>query len=110
MKGVAMKLLHAQIQRSPNVGNIGWFTGVLKPNRWFAASRTAYTLHHPPSQVTGALFPKDALDHPQSYAATSPTLAVNLEQQDRSPVQIALVALVAIAVTSSLLWWICIPR
>jgi hypothetical protein len=105
-----MKLLRAQIQRSPNVGTIGWFTGVLKPNRWFAASRAADTLHHPTGQFKGAFVPKDALDHPDSYEATSPTLVVNLEQQDRSPVRLALIALVAIAVTSSLLWWICIPR
>lgn len=93
-----MKLLRSITSRGFDVGTAGWFT-VLKPNTWFPASRLPgrFRCHiSPPVETAGG-------DHPISVRILLPNT------QDRRLVRSALVVLAAVAITSTLLWWIMHP-
>ena len=93
-----MKLLRSITRRGFDVGTAGWFT-VLKPNTWFPASRLPgrFRCHiSPPAETAG-------VDHPISVRILLPNT------QDRRLVRSALVVLAAVAITSTLLWWIMHP-
>ena len=89
-----MKILRSVTRRGFNVGTAGWFT-VLRPNSWFPASRFPQTRRIVTGHSIGA----------ESAATTAPRIRV-LSGPDRNPFRMGLIALAAIAITSTLLVWI----
>ena len=95
-----MKILRSVTQRGFSVGTAGWFT-VLRPNTWFAASHLRSGVRYPSGGHDGATW---------SGSAKAPSLLVKLRESDRGWLRPALAVLGAVAITSVLLWWICLPR
>ena len=93
-----MRLLRSITRRGFDVGTAGWFT-VLKPNTWFPASRLPESQFHRGHPFARAIATRDSI---------SP-LIMRPSTKDRRPVRSALIVLSAIAITSSLLWWIMHP-
>jgi hypothetical protein len=99
-----MKLLRSITRRGFEVGTAGWFT-VLKPNTWFPASRLPGRFHYrssPSAETTVA-------GHTGSRGTTIAPRIILPSTKDRNLVNLALVVLTAIAITSALLWWIMHP-
>ena len=97
-----MKILRSITQRGFNVGTAGYFT-VLRPNTWFAASRSERRLRrHIETDVSGA-----QISGVQTI--TAPSLDANLTANDPGKVRLALTGLAATAITAALLWWIMHP-
>ncbi len=93
-----MKLLRSITRRGFEVGTAGWFT-VLKPNKWFPASRLPGRFHYRSSPSAGTT----AVDHPISLRILLPAT------KDGGLGRSAFVVLAAVAITSALLWWIMHP-
>ena len=94
-----MKILRSITQRGFNVGTAGYFT-VLRPNTWFAASRSERRLRR---HIDGGA----PFSGSQTIAA--PSLDANLGANDPGKVRLALTGLAATAITAALLWWIMHP-
>jgi hypothetical protein len=98
-----MKLLRSITNRGFDVGRAGWFT-VLKPNPWFPASRQPGAFRYrrlPSAETTGIAVRRTPANPPQILIPAS---------DDRHVVRLAFIVLAATMITTSLLWWICIPR
>lgn len=93
-----MKILRSVTRRGFNVGTVGWFT-VLKPNSWFPASRLPSGFHHRSGGIDAAWPRREAI---------APRIT-NLSAGDRNWMRLAVIVLVAMAVTSLLLLWIMRP-
>ena len=100
-----MNLLRSMTRRGFEVGTAGWFT-VLKPNTWFPASRLP---SFNPGRSRTAIVQGQPTLHSSQQAAPPPRI-VGLIPSDRNSMRIALATIVAIAITSIMLCWICIPR
>ena len=94
-----MKILRSVTRRGFNVGTAGFFSGVLKGNNWFPASRLPGIPYHIGDQYIGTAeadrqIPKTSL---QIIAPSA---------LDRHWVRRALVVLGAIALAGVLVWWL----
>jgi len=95
-----MKILRSVTRRGFSFGSAGYFA-VLKPNTWFPASRLPVPFRFRRSQSAGA----SAIHQP----ATLPPNIMTLSPEHRGLLRPAMVVLAAIAITSTLLWWIMHP-
>lgn len=101
-----MNILRSMTRRGFNVGTAGWFT-VLKPNTWFPASRLG---SFNPGRRPRTAVASEHSSLPHAVTTTTPPTIVGLIPSDRNLTRIAVAALAAVAITSLMLWWICIPR
>ena len=119
-----MKILRSVTRRGFNVGSAGWFT-VLRPNTWFPASRlpggfpslagqykgTAFPQAHenptaaPPPELT-SVPEQNALSHADSQEKAIPLQIMIPSTHDHRLMRLALIVMVAIAITWMFLWWI----
>jgi len=94
-----MKILRSVNRRGFSIASAGYFT-VLKPNSWFPASRLTTPRPHPGRPVDG---PQSAVTETQA-----PRI-ITLNGHDPRLLRRALIALVAMTITSLLLLWIIRP-
>ena len=97
-----MKILRSMNRREGSVGTAGYFT-VLRPARWFAASRLDRNTRHVPL-VQG----KDEDPQMAEGLAEMPEIGlrgVDSGPQDRNWVRLGFAVLAAIVITSVMLWW-----
>lgn len=98
-----MKILRSVTRRGFDVGIAGYFT-VLRPTRWFAASRLQQGDVHYHVDQSGAPERK-APGNTGSQEMAIPLHLVESGARDRRPMRLALIALAAAAITYALLWW-----
>ncbi|HXS77464.1 MAG TPA: hypothetical protein VN753_14890 [Terracidiphilus sp.] len=107
-----MKILRSVSQRGFSVGTAGWFT-ILRPNTWFPASRLPGTFRNSGPEIRGAAEStagQSALAAPANKVWEIRGPVMERRPEDRDRVRSASIILGAMAITSALLWWICIPR
>ena len=98
-----MKILRSVNRRGFSVGTAGWFT-VLRPNRWFPASR--FPASH--SLGKGATLPGHVSSGRSDMRETS-MLSHPLDLRDLRMGRAVSIIAGAFGITSILLWWIMHP-
>jgi hypothetical protein len=105
-----MKILRSVTRRGFSVGTAGYFTGVLRPTSWFAASRLpdgARYFEHQSTWTATASAPGQRIPtHSRSQATTIPFQITEPDTKDRNLLRPALIVMAAIAITAVLLLWI----
>jgi hypothetical protein len=105
-----MKILRSVTRRGFNVGTAGFFSGLLRPNTWFPATRLPGSLHHPGVGSKGSAHPEQrTLISASGRDTTLRFAALKRTAQDHPLLRPALIVLGAIAITSALLLWIMHP-
>jgi hypothetical protein len=100
-----MKILRSVTRRGFSVDSAGWFT-VLRPARWFAASRLPDGFRYLHGQSEGNAAPEQkAPDHADNQETVIPLHIMESSTQDHYLMRSALIILAAAVLTSVLLWW-----
>jgi len=102
-----MKILRSVNRRGCSTESIGFYT-VLRPNKWFAASRLPGSFHYLSSRFKGAaLTPAPERKTPSQADSRETTIQsqiMNRSAQDHRLVRPALIVLAAIAIPLIFLW------
>jgi len=105
----AMKILRSMNRGGSSTESIGFYT-LLKPGKWFAASRLAGSFHYPGSRSRSALLApvpeQNVPSQADSRETAIPVKTVQPGAQNHPLVSSLLTVLGAIAITLLLLWWI----
>jgi hypothetical protein len=104
-----MKILRSVNRRGSSTESIGFYT-LLRPHKWFAASRLPGSFHYLSSRSKSAvLAPGPEQKAPKQADGKETTILLQTMKpsaQDHQLVWSALIFLGAIAITLLLLWWI----
>ena len=106
-----MKILRAVSRRGFSVGTAGWFT-ILRPNSWYPSTRTQGTF-----KSRGIGLGRER-EEPAGHGISSDVggstkavqwLATEWIAEDRNRARLATAIFGALAITTSMLWWIMHP-
>lgn len=104
-----MKILRSVNRRGSSTESIGFYT-LLRPNKWFAASRLPGSFHslsrRSKSAVLAAAPEQKTPSQANSKETTILLQTMKPSAQDPQRVRSALIFMGAIAITLLLLWWI----